>query len=232
MSCFDIFKKNSSHQNDRNLNNTNKLKINVAKPPNFIQTKCQPTEEPTFNVQILEDFYDDYTNLYKIVLIGNSGVGKSNYVSRISRNEFCLDSKSTIGVEFSKKVVKINNTTNCVQIWDTAGQERYRAITSAYYRGIHGAIIMYDVTNRKSFDDVINWYEELKNNSTNENVVIVLIGNKIDMGHKRTVSTEEGIELAKKLNFMFCEISLLANLSVKEVFERLTLNMYKSKRQS
>ncbi|KAK8601630.1 hypothetical protein V6N12_051459 [Hibiscus sabdariffa] len=96
----------------------------------------------------------EYDYLFKIVLIGDSGVGKSNILSRFTRNEFCLESKSTIGVEFATRTLQVEGKTVKAQIWDTAGQERYRAITSAYYRGAVGALIVYDITKRQSFDNV------------------------------------------------------------------------------
>merc|ERR1712205_169097 len=106
---------------------------------------------------------DDYDYLFKIVLIGDSGVGKSNLLSRFTRNEFCLESKSTIGVEFATRSVQIDGKTIKAQIWDTAGQERCRAITSAYYRGAVGALLVYDITKHSTFESVKTmWLDELK----------------------------------------------------------------------
>jgi len=103
---------------------------------------------------------DDY--LFKVVVIGDSGVGKSNLLSRFTRNEFNLESKSTIGVEFATRTVSMEGKTIKAQIWDTAGQERYRAITSAYYRGAVGALVVYDITKDVSFTNVSKWLAELK----------------------------------------------------------------------
>jgi len=105
---------------------------------------------------------DEYDFLFKIVLIGDSGVGKSNLLSRFTRNEFNLESKSTIGVEFATKSITTENKTIKAQIWDTAGQERYRAITSAYYRGAVGALLVYDIAKRTSYDNVSRWLKELR----------------------------------------------------------------------
>ena len=101
---------------------------------------------------------DEYDYLFKIVLIGDSGVGKSNLLSRFTKNEFNLESKATIGVEFATKAITLENGQHVkAQIWDTAGQERYRAITSTYYRGALGALLVYDITRSKSFESVERW---------------------------------------------------------------------------
>lgn len=100
--------------------------------------------------------------LFKIVIIGDSAVGKSNLLSRYARNEFNLHSKATIGVEFQTQVMDIDGKEVKAQIWDTAGQERFRAVTSAYYRGAVGALIVYDISRRSTFDSVGRWLDELK----------------------------------------------------------------------
>ncbi|MES1922027.1 Ras-related protein Rab2BV [Bonamia ostreae] len=107
----------------------------------------------------------EYDYLYKIVLIGDSGVGKTNIISRFHHNEFSKEFKTTIGVEFSSKTVQLNGKKIKAQIWDTAGQERYRAITAAYYRGAKGAFIVFDISSKQSFDNVAKWHEELVNAS-------------------------------------------------------------------
>ncbi|KAL6513198.1 Ras-related protein RABA2a [Orobanche gracilis] len=108
---------------------------------------------------------EEYDYLFKVVLIGDSGVGKSNLLSRFTRNEFCLESKSTIGVEFATRTLQVEGRTVKAQIWDTAGQERYRAITSAYYRGALGALLVYDVTKPMTFDNVSRWLKELRDHA-------------------------------------------------------------------
>ena len=117
---------------------------------------------------------DDYDYLFKVVLIGDSGVGKSNLLSRFTRNEFCLESKSTIGVEFATRSLEVDGKTIKAQIWDTAGQERYRAITSAYYRGAVGALLVYDITKSETYADVEKWLKELRDHA-DANIVIMLI---------------------------------------------------------
>merc|ERR1719502_1388337 len=150
---------------------------------------------------------DDYDYLFKVVLIGDSGVGKSNLLSRFTRNEFCLESKSTIGVEFATRSLPIDGKTIKAQIWDTAGQERYRAITSAYYRGAVGALLVYDITKKQTFENVKEmWLEELKQNA-DDNIIIMLVGNKKDLGHIRDVPTDEGRAFAEQNDLSFIETS-------------------------
>jgi len=108
---------------------------------------------------------NEYDYLFKVVLIGDSGVGKSNLLSRFTRNEFSLDSKSTIGVEFATKSIVAEGKTIKAQIWDTAGQERYRAITSAYYRGAVGALLVYDISKHATFENVERWLKELRDHA-------------------------------------------------------------------
>ncbi|KAB5585306.1 ras-related protein rab-11B-like protein [Coniochaeta sp. 2T2.1] len=125
-----------------------------------------------------------------MVLIGDSGVGKSNLLSRFTRNEFNLDSKSTIGVEFATRSIQVDSKTIKAQIWDTAGQERYRAITSAYYRGAVGALLVYDISKHQTYENVTRWLKELRDHA-DANIVIMLVGNKSDLRHLRAVPTEE-----------------------------------------
>lgn len=125
-----------------------------------------------------------------VVLIGDSGVGKSNLLSRFTRNEFNLDSKSTIGVEFATRSIQVDSKTIKAQIWDTAGQERYRAITSAYYRGAVGALLVYDISKHQTYENVTRWLKELRDHA-DANIVIMLVGNKSDLRHLRAVPTDE-----------------------------------------
>ncbi|CAG8952122.1 hypothetical protein HYFRA_00000860 [Hymenoscyphus fraxineus] len=135
-------------------------------------------------------------NTISVVLIGDSGVGKSNLLSRFTRNEFNLDSKSTIGVEFATRSIQVDAKTIKAQIWDTAGQERYRAITSAYYRGAVGALLVYDISKHQTYENVTRWLKELRDHA-DSNIVIMLVGNKSDLRHLRAVPTEEAKQFAK-----------------------------------
>lgn len=135
-----------------------------------------------------------------MVLIGDSGVGKSNLLSRFTRNEFNLDSKSTIGVEFATRSIQVDAKTIKAQIWDTAGQERYRAITSAYYRGAVGALLVYDISKHQTYENVQRWLKELRDHA-DANIVIMLVGNKSDLRHLRAVPTEEAKQFASTSTF-------------------------------
>ncbi|KAF6132401.1 RAB11A isoform 5 [Pan troglodytes] len=139
---------------------------------------------------------DEYDYLFKVVLIGDSGVGKSNLLSRFTRNEFNLESKSTIGVEFATRSIQVDGKTIKAQIWDTAGQERYRAITSAYYRGAVGALLVYDIAKHLTYENVERWLKELRDHA-DSNIVIMLVGNKSDLRHLRAVPTDEARAFAE-----------------------------------
>ncbi|KAL8229784.1 hypothetical protein R6Q57_014684 [Mikania cordata] len=163
--------------------------------------------------------------VYKVVVIGDSGVGKTQVLSRFTRNEFCFDSKSTIGVEFQTKTLRVKSKVIKAQIWDTAGQERYRAVTSAYYRGALGAMLVYDITKRRSFDNVAGWVEELRAHADNS-IVIALIGNKADLEEKRAVPSEDAMEFAEDQNLYFFETSALTGDNVEAAFNKLLEEIY------
>ncbi|PPD66909.1 hypothetical protein GOBAR_DD36217 [Gossypium barbadense] len=168
---------------------------------------------------------DDYDYLFKLVLIGDSGVGKSNLLSRFTKNEFNLESKSTIGVEFATRSIRVDDKVVKAQIWDTAGQERYRAITSAYYRGAVGALLVYDVTRHITFENVERWLKELRDH-TDSNIVIMLVGNKADLRHLRAVSTEEAKAFAEREKTYFMETSALESLNVENAFTEVLTQIY------
>ncbi|KAK6121230.1 hypothetical protein DH2020_045004 [Rehmannia glutinosa] len=169
---------------------------------------------------------EEYDYLFKVVLIGDSGVGKSNLLSRFTRNEFCLESKSTIGVEFATRTLQVEGRTVKAQIWDTAGQERYRAITSAYYRGALGALLVYDVTKPTTFDNVSRWLKELRDHA-DSNIVIMLIGNKTDLKHLRAVATEDAQGFAEKEGLSFIETSALEATNVEKAFQTILSEIYR-----
>ncbi|KAK1375391.1 RAB GTPase [Heracleum sosnowskyi] len=169
---------------------------------------------------------EDYDYLFKIVLIGDSGVGKSNLLSRFTRNEFSLESKSTIGVEFATRSITVDEKIIKAQIWDTAGQERYRAITSAYYRGAVGALLVYDVTRNVTFQNVERWLKELRDH-TDANIVIMLVGNKADLRHLRAVSTENAQAFAERESNFFMETSALESTNVESAFTEVLAQIYR-----
>ncbi|GFY96271.1 RAB GTPase homolog A4D [Actinidia rufa] len=238
------------------------------------------------------DFNQKIDYVFKVVLIGDSAVGKSQLLARFARNEFSLDSKATIGVEFQTKTLAIDHKTVKAQIWDTAGQERlrvdygfsegkgkakgklidlaeddattryirnitgqvyytflcyvpsflakptsrlvktpacqfcrYRAVTSAYYRGAVGAMLVYDMTKRQSFDHMARWLEELRGHA-DKNIVIMLIGNKCDLGSLRAVPTEDAQEFAERENLCFMETSALEATNVESAFMTVLKEIY------
>nr|XP_009392437.1 PREDICTED: ras-related protein RABA1f-like isoform X2 [Musa acuminata subsp. malaccensis] len=169
---------------------------------------------------------DDYDYLFKVVLIGDSGVGKSNLLSRFTRNEFSLESKSTIGVEFATRSIRVEDKVVKAQIWDTAGQERYRAITSAYYRGAVGALLVYDVTRHTTFENVERWMKELRDH-TDSSIVIMLVGNKADLRHLRAVTVEDSKAFAERENSFFMETSALESTNVDNAFTEVLTQIYR-----
>jgi Ras-related protein Rab-11A len=163
---------------------------------------------------------ENYDLIFKIVLIGDSGVGKTNILSRYINNEFSLATQSTVGVEFGSKIIKKNGKVIKLQIWDTAGQERYKSITSAYYKGSKGAFVVYDITRKTTYDNIDKWIGELKTNGS-EDVLIMLVGNKSDLEDKREVITEEVEKKAQEQKLAFCETSALNGKNVEYAFENL-----------
>lgn len=169
---------------------------------------------------------DEYDYLFKLVLIGDSGVGKSNLLSRFTKNEFNLESKSTIGVEFATRSLNIDGKVLKAQIWDTAGQERYRAITSAYYRGAVGALLVYDVTRRVTFENVARWLKELREH-TDPSIIVMLIGNKSDLRHLVAVPTQDGKSFAERESLYFMETSALEATNVENAFSEVLTQIYR-----
>ncbi|XP_057497727.1 ras-related protein RABA3-like [Actinidia eriantha] len=155
--------------------------------------------------------------VFKVVVIGDSAVGKSQILSRFTKNEFCFDSKSTIGVEFQTRTITINSKLIKAQIWDTAGQERYRAVTSA--------MLVYDITKRQTFDHVARWVEELRAHA-DSSIVIMLIGNKSDLADLRAVPTEHAVEFAEDQGLFFSETSALRGDNVDTAFLKLLEEIY------
>ncbi|XP_064948595.1 ras-related protein RGP1-like [Musa acuminata AAA Group] len=172
------------------------------------------------------EFNQKIDYVFKVVLIGDSAVGKSQLLARFSRNEFSVDSKATIGVEFQTRTLTIDSKTIKAQIWDTAGQERYRAVTSAYYRGAVGAMLVYDITKRQSFDHVARWLEELRGHA-DRNIVIMLIGNKSDLGSLRAVPTEDAKEFAQRESLFFMETSALESTNVESAFQTVLTEIHR-----
>ncbi|PHJ25523.1 ras-related protein rab-1a [Cystoisospora suis] len=159
----------------------------------------------------------EYDYLFKLLLIGDSGVGKSCLLLRFADDTYTESYISTIGVDFKIRTIDLDGKTVKLQIWDTAGQERFRTITSSYYRGAHGIIIVYDVTDRESFNNVKNWMMEIDKYAM-EGVSKLLVGNKCDLTSKRVVTYEEGKEFADSCNMRFIETSAKNAHNVEQAF--------------
>mmetsp|Transcript_17651 Transcript_17651/g.55881 ORF Transcript_17651/g.55881 Transcript_17651/m.55881 type:complete len:204 (-) Transcript_17651:97-708(-) len=160
----------------------------------------------------------DHDLLFKLVLIGDSGAGKSCLLIRFADDTFTDSYITTIGVDFRFKTIKVEKKTIKLQIWDTAGQERFRTITSSYYRGAHGIIVVYDVTDQESFRNVKTWMQEIEKYAA-EGVNKLLVGNKCDMSSKKVVSYDEAKELADHIGVQFLETSAKNAHNVEQAFQ-------------
>jgi len=170
----------------------------------------------------------DYDYLFKLVLIGDSGVGKSCLLLRFADDSFTDSYISTIGVDFRFRTVNIDMKTVKLQIWDTAGQERFRTITSAYYRGAHGIIMVYDVTNYESFEHVEEWLNEV-NRHASEQTLKLLVGNKADLADDKKVSSEEAKKFADTLSISFLETSAKNATNVEAAFLTMAKQLIQAK---
>ena len=168
---------------------------------------------------------DDYDMIFKIILIGDSSVGKTNIMNKYLKNQFKEDSRATVGVEFGSRQFEIENRKIKAQIWDTAGQERYRAVTSAYYKGAKGAFIVYDVTRKETFDSVNRWISDILT-TCDKNLTIILIGNKSDLEDQRQISKQQGEEKAKTYQLAFLETSALSGENLEKAFNMLINEIY------
>mmetsp|Transcript_21517 Transcript_21517/g.35433 ORF Transcript_21517/g.35433 Transcript_21517/m.35433 type:complete len:175 (+) Transcript_21517:92-616(+) len=163
----------------------------------------------------------EYDYLFKLLLIGDSGVGKSCLLLRFADDTYTESYISTIGVDFKIRTITQDSKTVKLQIWDTAGQERFRTITSSYYRGAHGIIVVYDVTDMESFNNVKQWLHEIDRYAC-ENVNKLLVGNKSDLEKKRVVSTEQAQEFANSLGIEFMETSAKNATNVENAFTTMS----------
>lgn len=159
----------------------------------------------------------DFDYLFKFLLIGNSAVGKSSLLLRFSDNIFNESFLPTIGVDFKIRTIDLGGKTAKLQIWDTAGQERFKTITATYYKGAHGIILVYDITDKQSFRDIDTWLNEVEKHAS-ENVVKLLVGNKCDLESQRQVTYQEGKELADSLGLKFLETSAKDKVNVDQSY--------------
>ena len=165
---------------------------------------------------------------FKILTIGESGVGKTCVLRRFVENKFLKNHLATIGIDFKTKTLNINNQEIKLKIWDTAGQERFRNITTQYYKGADGIVLVYDVTDESSYEKIRDWMEQILSNTQQEEIGLVLLGNKCDM-EPRSVSEEMGKKMAEELKITYYETSALNGQGIKEAFEELTRDIMKKK---
>ena len=164
---------------------------------------------------------NDSDLVFKILLLGDSEVGKSCFLMRYSENVFIENYITTIGLDYKLKTVKLDTgKTIKVQLWDTAGQDKYRTIAKNYYKGSHGILLLYDITKQSSFDNIREWVRDIKE-EVNEKAILFLIGNKIDMEDQRKIPKEKGVELAEEFKIPFFEASAKSGENVDEVFKAL-----------
>jgi len=167
-----------------------------------------------------------YDYLIKLLLIGDSGVGKSCLLLRFSDDSFIPSFITTIGIDFKIRTIELEGKRIKLQIWDTAGQERFRTITTAYYRGAMGILLVYDVTDEKSFNNIRNWIRNIEQHAT-ESVNKMLIGNKCDMVEKKVIDTEKGKALAEEYGIKFLETSAKNSTNVEDAFITLAKDIKK-----
>lgn len=166
-----------------------------------------------------------YEYLFKYIIIGDTGVGKSCLLLQFTDKRFQPVHDLTIGVEFGARMININQKPIKLQIWDTAGQESFRSITRSYYRGAAGALLVYDITRRETFNHLASWLEDARQHA-NPSMTIMLIGNKSDLSHRRAVSTEEGQQFAKEHGLIFLETSARTAYNVEEAFINTAREIY------
>eukprot|EP00742_Colponemidia_sp_Colp-10_P001459 GILJ01001569.1.p1 GENE.GILJ01001569.1~~GILJ01001569.1.p1 ORF type:complete len:206 (-),score=21.95 GILJ01001569.1:148-765(-) len=163
---------------------------------------------------------ETYDHLFKLLLVGDTGVGKSSILLRFCDDKFDEHMQSTIGVDFKVKYMEVEGRRLKVTIWDTAGQERFRTLTSAYYRGAQGVILVYDVSRRETFESLEMWLKEVNIYSTNTDAVKLLVGNKIDMA-ERAVSKADGEAFARSHSMMFIETSAKTKVGIQQAYEEV-----------
>ncbi|XP_075928579.1 ras-related protein Rab-35 [Petromyzon marinus] len=172
----------------------------------------------------------EYDHLFKLLIIGDSGVGKSSLLLRFSDNVFSGSHITTIGVDFKIRTMDVGGERVKLQIWDTAGQERFRTITSTYYRGTHGVIVVYDVTSAESFVNVQRWLQEITTNC--EDVCRILVGNKDDDPNRKVVETQDARRFAEQMGVRLYETSAKDNIHVEDMFKAITDLVLRAKKEN
>ena len=166
------------------------------------------------------------TKSYKVLLLGNSYVGKTCILLRFSEDTYNDDYEVTIGLNYRIKTLNIDNNPIRMQIWDTSGEEKFKAIAKNFYRGAHGVLLIYDICEKNSFLDVKSWIEQIIENTDNDDIVMILCGNKCDMEKERNISRNEGENLANSYKIPFFECSAKENINIDEIFNTMAKNIY------
>ena len=179
----------------------------------------QPIDSGTNNQSVVY-------NSYKVLLLGNSYVGKTCILLRFSEDIFKENYDVTIGLNYRIKSMTVENNPIKMQIWDTSGEEKFKAIAKNFYRGAHGVLLVYDICQKNSFLDVKRWIEQIIENADNDDIVMILCGNKCDNEKERKISKEEGENLAKNYGIPFFECSAKNNFNINEIFETMAQKIY------
>ena len=166
-----------------------------------------------------------YDVKYKIMVLGESKVGKTSLIKRYTKDQFGGVYLTTVGMDFQDKIIEIEDKKVRLQVWDTAGQERFRNVTKSYFQSSHGLLVVYDITDRESFDKINFWMENIKNNAP-ENAKLILVGNKCDLANERKVTIEDGEKKARNYNIKFFESSAKDGTNVNELFFYLANEIY------
>lgn len=165
-----------------------------------------------------------YNYKMKIIIVGDADVGKSCIATRFQYNKFDPNYEVTIGVEFFSKIIEINNKKVKVQIWDTAGQEAFDALIRSYFRNVDGCVLTFDLTNRRSFDNIEKWMSKVLDES-NRKISFILVGNKVDILEKRCISYEEAVSFSKKYKMEYVETSALNSRNIYNLFNILAIDI-------
>ncbi|OMJ77280.1 hypothetical protein SteCoe_23148 [Stentor coeruleus] len=170
---------------------------------------------------------DSYDYNYKVILLGDGGVGKSSMIQKYVYNKFSIHTSPTIGVVNTTKIVTVDDQKILLNIWDTAGQEKYRSMLSSFFKGCRAAILVYDITNDHSFKSLDYWLKQVKDMS-GDSVKFLLIGNKADLESSRTVTQKVGLEMARVNNMLFMETSCVSNYNIERAFQEIAESLYRS----
>ena len=173
--------------------------------------------------------HSSFEYIFKVLLVGNSGSGKSSVLKRFVENEFDNEITTTIGADFAAKIVSSNGIVAKLSIWDTAGQERFRSLSASYYRGCHGVVLVFDVNSKASFTSIKQWLEEIELYTERQYMALLMVGNKIDL-KEREVSTEEAQQFATNEAMLYIETSALTNVNIANSFNLLYMRILESPR--